>query len=218
MITIKLFTFNPFQENTYILSDETKECIIIDAGMDGATEEGEITSYISDNSLKPVLLVNTHTHIDHILGNHFIADAYQLELLAHKDCVNFIERAAGQAQMFGMQMGENKSIDRFIDEGETLDFGNSSLQIFHTPGHADGSLCFYSEKDKFVITGDVLFNQSIGRTDLPTGDYDLLQKSIWEKLFTLPDETVVYPGHGPETTIGYEKLHNPFVAIGKEEL
>ncbi len=95
---------------------------------------------------------------------------------------------------------------------------NSSLQIFHTPGHADGSLCFYSEEDKFVITGDVLFNQSIGRTDLPTGNYEVLQKSIWEKLFTLPDDTEAYPGHGPETTIGYEKLHNPFVAIGKEEL
>jgi glyoxylase-like metal-dependent hydrolase (beta-lactamase superfamily II) len=218
MITVKLFTFNPFQENTYLLSDETKECIIIDAGMDGSVEEDEITSYISENGLKPVLLVNTHAHVDHILGNNFIAKKYNLELVAHKDSVNFIERAASQAQMFGMEMSETKSIDKFIDEGETLNFGNSSLQIFLTPGHADGSLCFYSEKDKFVITGDVLFNQSIGRTDLPTGNYDLLQKSIWEKLFTLPDETVAYPGHGPETTIGYEKLHNPFVAIGKEEL
>lgn len=218
MITIKRFPFNPFQMNTYVLSDETGECAIIDAGMDGPAEEEELTTYISENGLKPVLLVNTHTHIDHILGNSFAAKNYDLKLLAHKDSVSFIERAAGQAQMFGMQMSETKSIDKFIGEGETLDFGNSSLQIFLTPGHADGSLCFYSAKDKFVITGDVLFNQSIGRTDLPTGNYDLLQKSIWEKLFTLPDETVAYPGHGPETTIGYEKLHNPFVAIGKEEL
>lgn len=218
MITIKRFTFNPFQENTYLLSDETNECIIIDAGMDGSQEEDEIAAYISENSLKPVLLVNTHAHIDHILGNSFVANTYKVDLVAHKDCVNFIERAAGQAQMFGMQMSKTKAIDKFINEGETLDFGNSSLQILLTPGHADGSLCFYSAEDKFVITGDVLFNQSIGRTDLPTGNYDLLQKSIWEKLFTLPDETVAYPGHGPETTIGYEKLHNPFVAIGKEEL
>ena len=218
MITIKQFTFNPFQENTFLLSDETKECIIIDAGMDGDLEEDEISSYIAENGLQPVLLVNTHAHIDHILGNSFIAKTYQLELAAHKDCVNFIERAASQAQMFGMKMDKTKSIDRFLSEEETLDFGNSSLQILLTPGHSDGSLCFYSEKDKFVIVGDVLFNQSIGRTDLPTGDYDLLQKSIWEQLFTLPDETVVYPGHGPETTIGFEKLHNPFVAIGKEEL
>lgn len=218
MITIKRFSFNPFQMNTYVLSDETRECAIIDAGMDGSAEEDDIVSYISENGLKPVLLVNTHTHIDHILGNSFIAKKYNLELLAHKDSVGFIERAAGQAQMFGMQMSETKSIDKFIDEGESLNFGNSSMQILLTPGHADGSLCFYSEEDKFVITGDVLFNQSIGRTDLPTGNYELLQKSIWEKLFTLPDETVAYPGHGPETTIGYEKLHNPFVAIGKEEL
>ena len=166
--------------------------------------------------MKPVLLVNTHTHIDHILGNSFIASHYKLKLAAHKDSAQFIHRAKGQAQMFGMEMDSTKSIDIFLSEEETLDFGHSSLQILLTPGHADGSLCFYSEKDNFVITGDVLFNQSIGRTDLPTGDYDLLQKSIWEKLFTLPDETTAYPGHGPETEIGFEKIHNPFVAIGKE--
>lgn len=218
MITVKRFTFNPFQENTFVLSDETKECIIIDPGMDGAAEEDALVSYISDNGLKPVLLVNTHAHVDHILGNAFTAARFNLKLIAHKDCVHFIERAKGQAQMFGMQMGDTKAIDEFIDESDQLIFGNSSLTIFHTPGHADGSLCFYSKNDGFVITGDVLFNQSIGRTDLPTGDYKLLQKSIWEKLFTLPDDTVAYPGHGPETTIGFEKMHNPFVAIGKEEL
>ncbi len=216
MITVKRFIFNPFQENTFILNDESGECIIIDPGMDSTQEEDLFTSYIDENQLKPVLLVNTHAHVDHILGNNFVADKYGLQLAAHKDCVHFLKSARGQAQMFGLQMDDTKEIDVFLEEDESLRFGNSSLQIFHTPGHADGSLCFYSEKDSFVITGDVLFNQSIGRTDLPTGDYDLLQKSIWEKLFTLPDETIVYPGHGPETNIGFEKLHNPFVAIGKE--
>lgn len=216
MIKIKRFVFNPFQENTYVLSDNTNECIIIDPGMDGENEESQLMDYIDANKLTPVLLVNTHAHIDHILGNSFVANHYNVNLAAHKDCVHFIERAKGQAVMFGMQMNETKSIDQFLDEEKHLEFGDSSLQVLHTPGHADGSLCFYSEKDGFVITGDVLFNQSIGRTDLPTGNYDVLQKSIWEKLFTLPDDTTAYSGHGPETKIGFEKLHNPFVAIGKE--
>lgn len=214
MISIKRFAFNPFQVNTYVLSDETKECIIIDPGMDDPLEENEILHYIDSNKLNPVLLANTHAHVDHILGCEFIAEKYGIEFIAHKDCEMFLKRAKESAAMFGISFENIKSIDRYLEEGEPLSFGNSSLEILHTPGHADGSLCFYSEKDKFVITGDVLFNQSIGRTDLPTGNYDVLQKSIWEKLFTLPDETVAYPGHGPETNIGFEKIHNPFVAIG----
>lgn len=214
MITVKKFAFNPFQVNTYVLSDETGECIIIDAGMEESTEEDELTSYIGDKNLEPVLLVNTHAHVDHILGNVFTAKKFKLQLAAHKDCVHFLKGAKGYAGVFGIKLNDIKPIDVFLSETEELKFGNSSLKVLHTPGHADGSLCFYSEADKFVITGDVLFNQSIGRTDLPTGDYDLLQKSIWEKLFTLPDETEAHPGHGPETNIGFEKVNNPFVAIG----
>ncbi len=214
MITIKRFAYNPFQVNTYILHDETNECVIIDAGMDGPMEESELSNYIESLSLKPVLLVLTHAHIDHILGNNYVAEKYNLKLAAHPDCVPFISRAPSYAQNFGVNIENPKVIDTFLEEAKDLRFGNSALEVLHTPGHADGSLCFYSKDDKFVITGDVLFNQSIGRTDLPTGDYDVLQKSIWEKLFTLPDETVAYPGHGPETSIGYEKINNPFVAIG----
>lgn len=214
MITVKRFSYNLFQVNTYVLHDETKECIIIDAGMEGPMEENEISSYIESLSLKPVLLVNTHAHIDHILGNNYTAEKYMLKLAAHPDSVPFISRAPSYAQTFGVRIDNPKTIDIFLDENEDLKFGNSKLKVLHTPGHADGSICFYSAEDKFVITGDVLFNQSIGRTDLPTGDYDLLQKSIWEKLFTLPDDTIAFPGHGPETTIGYEKVSNPFVAIG----
>lgn len=214
MITIKKFPFNFFQVNTYVLHDETNECIIIDAGMEGQAEENEFSNYIDAMKLKPVLLVNTHAHIDHILGNSFVAEKYNLKLAAHPDCVPFISRAPAYAGTFGVQFGKVKEIDDFLDENTDITFGNSTLKVLHTPGHADGSLCFYSEEDKFVITGDVLFNQSIGRTDLPTGDYDLLKQSIWKKLFTLPDESVVYPGHGPETSIGYEKINNPFVLIG----
>ncbi len=214
MITIKRFAYNAFQVNTYVLSDESNECIIVDPGMDSTDEENEITAYIEENNLKPVLLVNTHTHVDHILGNSFIADTYNLKLAAHKDSQHFLKSAKGQAMVFGIKLKAVKEIDTFLEEGADLKFGNSSLQIFLTPGHANGSLCFYSEKDGFVITGDVLFNQSIGRTDLPTGDYEKLQYSIWNKLFVLPDETVAFPGHGPETSIGFEKVNNPFVAIG----
>jgi glyoxylase-like metal-dependent hydrolase (beta-lactamase superfamily II) len=213
MINIKRFTFNAFQVNTYVLSDETGECIIIDPGMDSREEESQLTGYIDENNLRPVLLVNTHTHVDHILGNSFIADRYQLKLAAHRDSAPFLKGAKGHAMVFGIRLKQVKEIDTYLEEGEVLRFGNSSLQIFLTPGHANGSLCFYSERDGLVITGDVLFNQSIGRTDLPTGDFDKLQQSIWKKLFVLPDDTVAYPGHGPETTIGFEKANNPFVAI-----
>lgn len=214
MIKIKRLSYNLFQVNTYVLHDETNECIIIDAGMEGFMEEKEIENFIETNHLKPVLLVNTHGHIDHILGNNFMAQRYGLKLAAHKDSEPIIERAPIYAQTFGVNIENPRNIDIFLDENSEIKFGNSKLKVLHTPGHADGSICFYSQEEKFVIAGDVLFYQSIGRTDLPTGDYDVLQQSIWEKLFTLPDETVVYPGHGPETTIGYEKINNPFIAIG----
>ncbi len=216
MITIKRFPFNPFQINTYVLSDESGECVIIDPGMQGDAEEEAIANYISRNNLIPVMLLLTHAHIDHILGNSFITDKYNIKLTAHKDCVPFLDGAEQYASTFGLKLEKVKTIDNYIDEDTPIKFGDSELKVLFTPGHADGSLCFYSPKDSFVITGDVLFNQSIGRTDLKTGNYDLLQKNIWEKLFTLPDDTVVYPGHGPETSIGFEKVNNPFVAIGKE--
>ncbi len=215
MITLKKFEFNPFQVNTYVLSDETGECIIIDPGMQGYFEETEIAEYIKNHNLKPVMLLLTHAHIDHIVGNSFISDKYNLPVTAHKDCVPFLTNATDYASSFGLAMDKVVSIDNYIDESNPVKFGNSELKVLSTPGHANGSLCFYSPKDDFVITGDVLFNQSIGRTDLQTGDYDLLQNSIWEKLFTLPDETVVHPGHGPDTSIGFEKVNNPFVAIGR---
>lgn len=218
MIKIKRFPFNDFQVNTYVLSDETNDCVIFDPGMYYENERRELTQFISGNKLRPVLIVNTHAHIDHIIANDFISKKYQIKLAAHKESVGFLKHAKEYGMNFGIQLNEVKDIDLFISEEDTLKFGHSELEILYTPGHADGSLCFYAKNEGFVITGDVLFFQSIGRTDLPTGNYDLLQESIWEKLFKLPENTTVYPGHGPETTIGYEKIHNPFVAIGKDFL
>lgn len=218
MLHIKQFGFNDFQVNTYVVYDDTKECLIIDPGMYYENEKTEFEEFISTNELKPVLLLNTHAHIDHIIANKFVADLYHIKLAAHKECEDFLKHAKEYGLTFGIKLDEIKTIDIFIDENTPLRFGTSVLEVFYTPGHADGSLCFYAKEAGFVLTGDVLFYQSIGRTDLPTGNYDLLQESIWSKLFTLPDETTVYPGHGPETAINYEKLHNPFVAIGKDFL
>lgn len=214
MISIQKFTFNLFDENTYVLSDETSECVVIDPGMSNPSEEKELASFIQQAGLKPVAVILTHAHIDHILGCQFAVDYFKIKMSGHKDCDKFISQAKVQASTYGIPFQGAPNIGNFLNEGDIVRFGNSELKVFHTPGHADGSLCFYSKQDKFVLTGDVLFNQSIGRTDLPTGDYDLLKYNIWEKLFTLPEETVVYAGHGPETTIGSEKINNPFVAIG----
>ena len=216
MISIKQFAFNAYQVNTYILFDQTGECVIIDPGMNSSHEQSEFDDFIASNNLKPVKVLNTHAHIDHITANEYVANKYGIKLFAHEHSAHFLHQAPAYATAFGLQMEGVKEIDSFVGEGDIIEFGNSKLNVLDTPGHADGSICFYSEEDKFVITGDVLFRESIGRTDLKTGNYDLLQKSIWEKLFTLPDETTAYPGHGPETQIGFEKLHNPFVAIGKD--
>ncbi|MDP2723066.1 MAG: MBL fold metallo-hydrolase [Bacteroidales bacterium] len=218
MTKVKQFTFNPFQVNTYILSDETGECAIIDPGMNTPKEEQELSEYIKDQNLKPVLLLNTHTHIDHIAGNEYVQKTYQLPLQAHRESEIFLREAMTHAAVFGIHLEHVTPIEVFLAEGDRVTFGNTTMQILYTPGHAAGSVCFYVPESGFVITGDVLFYQSIGRTDLATGDYDLLQESIWKKLFTLPDNTLVYPGHGPHTTVGTEKSTNPFVAIGRDEL
>jgi hydroxyacylglutathione hydrolase len=211
MITIQTFEFNDFQVNTYLLYDETSDCIIIDPGCIRPHEQIQITAFISQHKLHPVGLYNTHTHVDHIAGNKFIAETYNLGLLVHRAGLSFLHSAKGYGVAFGLDNIESVDPSGFIDEGDIISFGNSSLSILYTPGHADGSVCFYSEKENFVIVGDVLFCDSIGRTDFPTGNFDLLMESIKTKLFTLPGETLVYPGHGPTTTIGYEKENNPFI-------
>jgi glyoxylase-like metal-dependent hydrolase (beta-lactamase superfamily II) len=214
MLQLKKFVFNAFQVNTYLVFDETGECVIIDAACENEYEEDELASFIESAGLKPVMLLSTHAHIDHILGNAFVAEKYKLELAAHADSNQYLHNAVEHAASFGMQLKKVIKPGIFLTDGQELHFGNSSLLVLETPGHANGSICFYNQANGFIIAGDVLFYQSIGRTDLPGGDYDVIKNSIWVKLFVLPDDTVVYPGHGPETSIGSEKVSNPFVAIG----
>lgn len=211
MITIKTFTFGPFQENMSILWDESKECVIIDPGMYTSVDEKEIVSFINEEGLTPVGLLNTHCHIDHVMGNLFIAETYGLQLQAHRLAVSTLEMATNAASMYQLSYNESPPISIFIDEGDQIMFGDSKLDILFTPGHAPGHVVFVNHEQKFVINGDVLFRQSVGRTDLPGSNPDDLVKSIKEKMYQLGDDYIVHCGHGPTTTIGYEKLNNPFV-------
>jgi|ERR1019366_3836285 glyoxylase-like metal-dependent hydrolase (beta-lactamase superfamily II) len=211
MIKVTSFEFNPFSENTYILSDETNECIIIDAGCYTPDEENELVNYISKNNLKPIKLINTHSHIDHVLGNKFIMNKYNIPLQMHQSELQGLKQAHIYGALWGINMQPSPDPTSFLEEGDVVIFGNSSLNVLLTPGHSIASISFYSKDNNFVISGDVLFNQSIGRTDLPGGDFQTLISSIKSKLFTLPDDTIVYSGHGETTKIGLEKWHNPFL-------
>lgn len=210
MIEVASFAFNPFQENTYILFDETKECVIIDPGCYTENERRQLKTFIKNNGLKPVKLLNTHCHLDHICGNTFVAKEYNLKLEAHKGEKVVLDAAPAHGQMYGFIFEPSPAIEKYIDEGDIITFGNSELSILFTPGHSPASICFYSQKDGFIIGGDVLFFMSIGRTDLPGGNHQQLLNSIREKLFVLPNETKVYNGHGQATQIGFEKENNPF--------
>lgn len=205
------FTFNEFSENTYVLFDETKQCVIVDPGCYKASEQEELTRFIKDNGLTPNMLINTHCHIDHILGNAFVANKYNIPLYMHKQELETYEGTSRWAQLFGMVIEEIPSNRIYLNEGDEVAFGNTKLQVLFTPGHSVASLSFYEAVSQQLISGDVLFYQSIGRTDLPGGNFDTLIQSIKTKLFTLPNETVVYSGHGPKTTIGTEKSTNPFL-------
>lgn len=212
MSKIAKFTFNPFQENTYIIYDKSNECIIIDPGCSNDRENAELSDFIDHNELKPVKLINTHCHIDHVLGNLFIAEKYNLELGIHKEELQVLEAVPEYGKMLGLNPTAQKAPDYYIEKGEKIKFGNDTLlEVLYTPGHSPGEICLYNKEDNYVIAGDVLFFQSIGRTDLPGGDYNTLIESIKSELLTLPDSTIVYCGHGPDTTIGREKMSNPFL-------
>ncbi len=211
MNNIQIFTFNPVQENTYVISDETNECVIIDPGCYFPEEKKEIFEYIQQNKLTPIHLLNTHCHTDHVLGNAFIHESFNLAPKIHENEVEVLHHAKTMGASFGLFMDESPEPDICLIEGNKINFGNTTLEILFTPGHSPGSVCFYNRKEGYIIGGDVLFRTSIGRTDLPGGDLDTLLDSISKKLFTLEDDIIVYSGHGPYTTIGYEKKHNPFL-------
>ena len=209
---VKSFTFNLFQENTYVVYDSTKECIIIDPGCYSEKERTELRRFITSEELKPVKLINTHCHIDHVLGNKFASELWGLELYMHKEDLLLLENAGSVSKMYGLKDYEGSPYPKhFLAQGDTLSFGKSSFEILFTPGHAPGHICLYSKENNLLIAGDVIFQRSIGRTDLPGGDHSTLINSIITQLFPLPNETQVFCGHGPSTNLGYEKEHNPFL-------
>jgi glyoxylase-like metal-dependent hydrolase (beta-lactamase superfamily II) len=212
MITVKVFVFNSFQENTYLLFDETNACIIVDPGMSSLHEQSGIREYIAEHQLNPVAMINTHCHVDHVLGCNFVKNTYQIPFYIHPDEEKVLDNATGFGEFFGLQVEIPPAPDHYLDQGQTYTFGSSELQIMHVPGHSPGSIALYSVPDKIILTGDVLFNGSIGRTDLPGGDYRTLIDNIKSKILVLPREVVAYPGHGPYTTIGDEYDTNPFLS------
>ncbi len=212
-MVIKQFVFNALSENTYVVYDDTKECIIIDPGCYEPDEKELLKKFISDNELVVKMLINTHCHIDHVLGNYFIKNEYGVELTIHKLDLETLKANEVVAPMYGFHRFEKAEADKFIEEGEKIYFGNSSFDIIFVPGHARGHIALVNEDEKICISGDVLFQQSIGRTDLPGGDFDTLMDSIKNKLFKLSDDFTVYSGHGPNTNIGYEKQNNPFCGL-----
>ncbi|MDR1129605.1 MAG: MBL fold metallo-hydrolase [Prevotellaceae bacterium] len=207
---IKRLVFNPLQENTWIVYDDTKECVIIDPGCQKTVEKNALKQFISDAGLRPKVLLNTHCHFDHIFGNNFVCSEYGIELWASEGELANIRRFTASASLFGISEEQPAPPSLFLEDGQTVRFGNSELKVIFTPGHSPGSLCFYSEAGHLLIAGDTLFAGSIGRTDLPGGSYDEIRKSL-KKLIALPAETRVYCGHGSDTTIGRESLYNPFI-------
>lgn len=210
---VAIFQFSLFGINTYVVYDpETLSCAIIDPGMLGNREEKAMTDFIDKNKLKVTHIINTHLHIDHAVGNNFLKNTYNVPVLAHKDDEPLGERMQQQAYMFGInEKFKGVEITEYLTDGDIIKIGDGELEVICVPGHSPGSVALYDKKDNFLIAGDALFKGSIGRTDLPGGSHSQLISSIKEKLLTLPDNTVVYPGHGPATTIGDERRLNPYL-------
>ena len=211
MLYLESFTFNAFQENTYIIINDQKECWIVDPGMYDNNETNQLTQYIGRNQLQPKGIINTHTHLDHIFGVEALKKHYKIPFSFHEKDLPVLNGAAGSAMLFGFDFKTIPQPDSFISAQAPLKLENDELEVRFTPGHSPGSISFYYPKANWVISGDVLFSGSIGRTDLPGGNFDTLINSIRTHLFTLPDDTTVYSGHGPATTIANEKKYNPFL-------
>ncbi|MGD1844768.1 MAG: MBL fold metallo-hydrolase [Salibacteraceae bacterium] len=211
MIQVQQFTFNPFQENTYILYDETKACIIIDPGNHVREEDAALTDFIAKEGLAPQRLLNTHCHIDHVFGNRFVAQKWHLDLEMHRLDLPTLTMVPLSAQLYGIRTYQTSpEPKKFLEAGDIVRFGTSELEVRFVPGHAPGHIAFVAHPEKLIIGGDLLFQGSIGRTDLPGGDFDTLIQSVESQIFSLDDSYTVFPGHGPETTVGREKKTNPF--------
>ena len=213
MINIQTFTFNPFMEQTYVLYDETKEAVIIDPGCHAQEEKEALLSFIESNKLVPKYVLNTHGHIDHVLGNSFVTHHFGIDLVIGEKDEETLRSVISYAPAYGFQTYQPTEPNRLLKTGDTVSFGNSTLHHLFVPGHSPGHIAFYDKTKSFIIGGDVLFEGSIGRTDLPGGDFDTLIKSIHNEFFKFPDNTFVHPGHGRPTTIGKEKISNPFCAL-----
>lgn len=211
MIDLKSFIFNPFQENTYLLINDKGLCFIIDPGCYFINERKALQDALSREGLSPFRLLNTHCHLDHIFGNKLIFDLFGLKPWIHLSEQPVLDRSPQAGQMYNVPFEPSPNPAGYLIDNEEIRLGEDVLKVIFAPGHSPGSVCFYCEKQQFLIGGDVLFRESIGRTDLPGGSFETLETSIRERLYTLPDDTVVYSGHGPKTTIGYEKKNNPFV-------
>lgn len=211
MLHVKSFAFNPYQENTYIISNDAKDCIIIDPGMHNYQEENTFKDYISQQQLNPIALINTHGHIDHVLGNRFIYETYGLMPQFHENELPLLIQVQNYAPQMGIRYEPSPIPETFLTPEDQIQLGDESLSLIFAPGHSPGHLCLYSANDKFLIGGDVLFHRSIGRTDLPGSNHQQLLDSISQKIYSLPEDTIVYPGHGPATNIKDEKQMNPFI-------
>jgi len=210
-MNVASFVFSPWSENTYVLYDDSKECCIIDPGCNSDEERQQLVDFIETNDLTPVKLVNTHCHIDHVLGNKFVSEKWNLPLVAHRGEEVVLAYMVQMAQNYGTPYDKSPDITEFLEEGDYLSFGNTQLEVYLTPGHSPASISFFHRETKQLIAGDVLFKGSIGRTDLPGGNLQTLLSSIKDKFYPLGDEVIVYNGHGPTTTIGDERRSNPFL-------
>lgn len=211
MIKVKVFTFSPIQENTYVLYNEDKKAIVIDPGCYFPAEQEQLLQFIESTGLEVVQLLNTHCHLDHVFGNKWVYDTFKTPLCIHPDEEPMLKMAPLSGEKWGLPFENYNGPIQYLHPGDTILLGNDALKVIFTPGHSPASVCFYSEFEGFLIGGDVLFRESIGRTDLPGGNHEQLLNSIKEELFTLPNDVKVYPGHGLSTTIGHEKRHNPFL-------
>ena len=211
MLTLKSFAFNPLAENTDVLNDQMDACVIIDPGCYFDNERAVLQEYIEQQSLSPKILLNTHCHLDHVFGNKFVYETWDLPLYLHEKELPVLDSAPAMGKSWGMPFENYNGDLHFLVPGETILLGDDRLTILFLPGHSPGSVGFYCASQGFIIGGDVLFHESIGTSDLPGGDHATLLRSIREQLLTLPDDTIVYPGHGEPTTIGHEKAHNPFL-------